>query len=259
MNCSQTLPLKNRQGFTLIELLVVISIIALLISLLMPALGHARKSALRVKCQNTLRQIGIATEMYLNDYKEWYAPQERPKDGNAPGATRGSIDKLFSFGGTYMPGAPRCPDHDITSNILWGHYTAAGYITNTGLTGYSGTRKLTIYDPVVFVNLGVDGWTPTQRSRVPFPNRTILHGDGYTYYQSSRWNVSASFSQGVKNPTQGNDKGDYRIGQMSGDGNLRHLHEDVGGPHGIFVDLHIESHKYNATKGAAWYGALFSS
>ena len=64
--------MKWRNGFTLIELLVVISIIALLIALLLPALAKAKQLAVRIEGASNLRQIGIALHEYANEYRGQY-------------------------------------------------------------------------------------------------------------------------------------------------------------------------------------------
>ena len=68
--------LRSRAAFTLIELLVVIAIIAVLIALIMPAVQAARESANRAKCQNNLKQLGLAAQEYHDAFNAfpagWY-------------------------------------------------------------------------------------------------------------------------------------------------------------------------------------------
>ena len=62
------------RDFTLLELLIVISIIAILSSLLLPALGKARGNARTMVCANSMKQIGVATLMYVDDSEGYFIP-----------------------------------------------------------------------------------------------------------------------------------------------------------------------------------------
>ncbi len=63
-------PVRDSRGFTLVELLVVIAIVAILASLLLPALGRAKATAHRAKCMSNLRQLGLAARMYWDDNED---------------------------------------------------------------------------------------------------------------------------------------------------------------------------------------------
>jgi prepilin-type N-terminal cleavage/methylation domain-containing protein len=90
-------------GFTLIELLVVIAVIALLIGILLPALGKARETGRQVVCLSGVRQIGLASISYAQEHKEVFWPPNqwaRMPDhaGSEPGYLFQYVEKLDKIG-----------------------------------------------------------------------------------------------------------------------------------------------------------------
>src|SRR5436309_2542080 len=76
---------QRHAAFTLVELLVVIGIISILIGILLPTLGRARKASQEIVCQSNLRQFGLGIQMYAN-LNKGCMPQKGP-DGSSTSPT----------------------------------------------------------------------------------------------------------------------------------------------------------------------------
>ena len=130
-----------RNGFTLIELLVVIAIIAILASLLLPALSHAKELAKQMKCANNQRQLSLAVQLYSADHQEWFPPIQARSPLGGETSWRGhlfayigkaaavydcpsELKDVYSNGdsdiiGTFMPGEISIPSGIGAVNVHW--------------------------------------------------------------------------------------------------------------------------------------------
>jgi prepilin-type N-terminal cleavage/methylation domain-containing protein len=126
--------MDKRKGFTLIELLVVISIIALLMAILMPALARARKQAKAVVCQSNIRQWGTIFSMYTGDNDGFF------NEGRwSLSEANYWMDALRSYYSNNRK-IYCCPTatKPVSEGIWWGTFTAWGKLTGGGAYGEEG-------------------------------------------------------------------------------------------------------------------------
>jgi prepilin-type N-terminal cleavage/methylation domain-containing protein len=163
----------GRAAFTLIELLVVIAIIAILAALLLPALTRAKAQAKQTACLNNLRQVGIATAVYLSDNKAY--PGDYSHDYNC-----------YVWMNRLLPGT--CNDRKVFGCPAASPDSA--WDTNLNKTLVGGTYITGAYDPYLVTpntrfSMGYNDWGLGNAGNLGLPSAALgLGGDidgGFAY------------------------------------------------------------------------------
>src|SRR6202000_2933968 len=108
-----------RQAFTLIELLVVISVIAVLMALLLPAVQQAREAARRTQCRNNLKQLGLAFHNYISAFRMTPLHEFRAASDYAGGNGVAGYKSWYCGILPYMDQAPLYSRLDFSNSEGW--------------------------------------------------------------------------------------------------------------------------------------------